>query len=163
MTLYRQLGELLFGTRLKRLSDKFLTDVSKIYQSQGIKFEPSWFPIFFLLDKKQKSTLKTLAEELEVSHSAISQMVNTLEKKELLKVVVDEEDKRQKWITFSPKGRDILERVKPIWIALEDAMKELFSMGKNSPVLLSALEEVEDAMEEQFIFSKVTEKLNSEI
>jgi len=160
MSLYRQLGELLFGSRLKRLSDRFLVDVSKIYQSQGIKFEPSWFPIFFLLDKKQKSTLKTIAEELEVSHSAISQMVNTLEKKELLRVMVDEEDKRQRLITFTPKGKEVLEKVKPIWQALEETMKELFSSGKNSQVLLGALEEVEEAMEEQFVVTKVMEKLN---
>ncbi|MEJ2628142.1 MAG: helix-turn-helix domain-containing protein, partial [bacterium] len=73
---YRRVGELILGTRLKRISDKFLTDVSKIYKKLNIPFEVSWFPIFYLLNEKGKLSVTDLARELEITHSAVSQMIN---------------------------------------------------------------------------------------
>ena len=55
MSIYKKTGVLLFGTRLKRLSDKFLSDLSKIYKDEDIRFEAGWFPVFYLLDSHGKS------------------------------------------------------------------------------------------------------------
>jgi hypothetical protein len=47
MNFYENLVYLVFGSRLRRLSETFLADVNKIYQAQDITFDASWFPIYY--------------------------------------------------------------------------------------------------------------------
>ena len=84
MAFYRNAGELIFGTRLKRISERFLMDVSKVYKHLDIPFETGWFPIFYLLRERENLSVTEIARELEVTHSAISQAVTVLEKKKLM-------------------------------------------------------------------------------
>ena len=83
MGFYPKLGYLIFGSRLRRLSEYFLAEVNKVYGQQGIAFDASWFPLFYLLSVKDKLTLMDIATELEVSHSAVSQLVTNLKGKGL--------------------------------------------------------------------------------
>jgi len=46
MNIYADAGLLILGTRMKRISDRFLSEVSKIYKERKIGFEPVWFPVF---------------------------------------------------------------------------------------------------------------------
>ena len=84
MIFYREAGELIFGSRLKRISERFLMDVSKIYKSLNIPFEVSWFPLFYLLNERGKLSVTEIARELEITHSAVSQLVTILQKKKLI-------------------------------------------------------------------------------
>jgi hypothetical protein len=45
----RALGRIALGSRLKRLSERLLSDVARVYESQGIDFKPPWFPLFSLV------------------------------------------------------------------------------------------------------------------
>ena len=40
-----ELGELAFASRLKRLSDRLMRDVSRIYQQMDVDFEARWFSV----------------------------------------------------------------------------------------------------------------------
>ncbi|NJK96738.1 MAG: MarR family transcriptional regulator [Bacteroidales bacterium] len=73
-----------------------MNEVSRVYKLQNIRFEPVWFPIFFLLDKKGPLSLTEIAQELEVSHSAISQMITQLQSKKLVEIQSDQSDARIK-------------------------------------------------------------------
>ena len=64
MTFYRQTGELIFGTRLKRLSDRFLMDVARIYKTLDIPFVIGWFPLFYLLNEQGTLSVTEIAREL---------------------------------------------------------------------------------------------------
>ena len=55
MNFYQQLGTLVFGTRLKKLSDYFLSEINKVYSDQNIPFEASWFGVFFLVRMHSKT------------------------------------------------------------------------------------------------------------
>ncbi len=46
MDLIKSLGELALGSRLKRLSELIMKDGIRIYRSNGIDFQPKWFPVF---------------------------------------------------------------------------------------------------------------------
>lgn len=160
MNFYRQLGELVFGTRLKRISDKFLSDVAKVYKAQDIEFEPSWFPFFYILDDQKKTTLRYIADQLEISHSAVSQLVTALEKRGLVKVETDPSDKRQRLVCFTAKGFELLEKVRPVWQAIDEGMKSLMQKGAHSKALLPALDELEDQIAQQGIFRTVISQLD---
>src|SRR6476660_4791330 len=125
MSFYQSLGFLVFGSRLKRLSDAFLNDVNQIYRSHNISFDASWFPVFYILSQKTEVSIKEISDELNVSHSAISQLIDNLQEKGLIKSVVSKQDARHRVITFTSKGVKLLQKIKPVWDALQQAMEEL--------------------------------------
>src|SRR3954466_7040072 len=113
MNFYQSLGFLVFGSRLKRLSDAFLNDVSQVYKFHNISFDASWFPVFYILSQKTEVSIKEISGELNVSHSAISQLVSNLQQKGLIKSVISTKDARHKAVTFTSKGERLLQKIKP--------------------------------------------------
>ena len=59
MNFYEELGYLVLGSRMRRLSEAFLSEINKTYQSAGISFDASWFPVFYLLSKKSRFLSKS--------------------------------------------------------------------------------------------------------
>lgn len=160
MTFYQNVGELILGTRLKRLSDRLLTDISKIYKSKEIPFEPSWFPVFYLLDNKEKLSVSELAQITGITQSGASQMVTLLVRKGLIEYSHDEADKRVRYFSFTPEGLSLLGDIKPVWKSLKASIHSLLSENESSALLFSALAEFEDSMETKSVYSRVIENLN---
>ncbi|HAO49511.1 MAG TPA: MarR family transcriptional regulator, partial [Runella sp.] len=67
MNFYQKLGGLILGSRLRRLSEYFLSEVNKVYAEKGIAFDASWFSMFYLISKNEHISLIDIAETLEVS------------------------------------------------------------------------------------------------
>ncbi len=162
MNFYRRVEELIFGTRLKRLSEKFLMDVARIYKSLDIPFEVSWFPIFYLLNERKSLSITEIANELGITHSAISQMVNSLERNGLIKFVGDRNDRRRRLICFTPKGSRLMSLLPPIWRAIKFSMREMFMEGVNSSNILQALDEIEDSIERESLYSRVITEIDKD-
>ncbi len=155
MDFYQELGPLVFGTRLKRLSDYFLSEVNKVYSENGIPFEASWFGVFYLLDKHQELSIFEIAETLEVSHSAVSQLVKVLVAKQLINQQDSPYDGRKKVISFSKSGQELLTQIKPIWKALDQIMNELMVENK----VLAELYK----LEYKFVSSSLSTLVNQQI
>ena len=102
-----------------------------------------------------------IAEELQVSHSAISQLVSTLEKKKLIKFLQDRSDRRRRLICLTKKGLALVEEVKPVWKSISKNMQNLLEEGPNSEYLFHALDEAEDSMDRQSLCSRVMTDLES--
>jgi DNA-binding MarR family transcriptional regulator len=156
MNFYQELGPLVFGTRLKRLSDYFLSEINKVYADQGIQFEASWFGVFFLLDKHPSLSIFEIAETLEVSHSAISQMVKNLFERNLLVLTPSMDDGRKKYISLSNDGKVLLNKIKPVWLALDKAMNTL---TEENDVLKNLLK-IENEFNEFALNERIKSKLN---
>lgn len=161
MNFYQSLGFLVFGSRLKRLSDTFLGDVNRIYKSHNIAFDASWFPIFYILSKQDAVSISEIASQLEVSHSAASQMVSSLQEKGIIKAETTAEDARKKLITFTPKGKKILAQVLPVWTALQQAMEALITEGEHSRHMLQAIKEIETNLEKTPLLNRIEQKLGT--
>lgn len=146
MSIFNDAGLLIIGTRLKRLSDRFLNEVARIYKSQNIRFEPAWFPIFFLLDKKGSLSLTEIASELEVSHSAISQMITQLLNKKVVEIQQEASDARIKKIVFSVKGKKLIEQVHPIWAALQKSLNQLMPGDITGDQFLKTISQIEEKL-----------------
>ncbi|SDG00183.1 MarR family winged helix-turn-helix transcriptional regulator [Chitinophaga filiformis] len=148
MSFYASLGYLVFGSRLRRLSEYFLMEVNKVYEQSGIAFDASWFPVFYILSRQQNIPLIDIAEQLEVSHSAVSQLITGLKKKGLVKTAPCPDDGRRQLVMLSKKGEELLQQVQPVWAAITEAMKELTDEHKQSRLLLEAVSQVESAVQE---------------
>lgn len=126
MGFYEETGILILGTRLKRLSERFLSEVGKIYEKLEIDFEAAWFPVFFLIHKKKALSITDISEKLNISQPAVSQLISLLLKKGYVQIIVDSNDKRRKIVSFSPEGLALLAQLIPIWETLEQSMLEIF-------------------------------------
>lgn len=156
MNFYQDLGFLVFGSRLKRLGDAFIKDVNRIYKNHKIQFDASWFPVFCILSQKNEVSIKEISTSLKVSHSAISQLVSSLQEKGLIKSVVSKKDARNKHITFTAKGEKLLLKIQPVWQALEKAMNELAEeSGSSSKKILKALTGIESGLKQKSFFDRI--------
>lgn len=155
---YHNTGALILGTRMKRLSEKFLQEINQVYKDENIPFEPSWFPIFYLLKNGEGRSLSEIAGELEVSHSAISQMVHILKKNGLLDELSDPYDKRRKNICLSQKGKSLLAQVKPVWWAMEQTLNDMLGEG-NSSAFFSQLYKLERMVQQNKLSKKIIEQI----
>jgi len=156
MNFYQELGPLVFGTRLKRLSDYFLSEINTVYADLKIPFEASWFGVFFLLDKHGSLSIFEICKRLEVSHSAISQLVKTLTEKNLLLLQPSADDGRKKVIFLSKEGKQLVKKIKPVWQALEEALESMFQ--KND--VLKKLLKVEEGFLEEALNKRIKTKLH---
>ena len=159
MKFYQSLGYLLFGTRLKRLSETFLKDINRIYRKHKINFDASWFPVFYLLSENREVSIRTISDKLHISHSAASQMVSSLQQKGLVKSDISRKDARHKVVAFTLKGQKLLQKVKPIWAALQLAMKHISEESVQAQKILNALTAMENSLQNTGLYERVENTL----
>jgi DNA-binding MarR family transcriptional regulator len=163
MNLYQSLGYLALGSRLRRLSESFLSEINRAYQNEGIEFDASWFPVFYLLSKNDALSIKELSEQTEVSHPAASQLITNLKNKNLVTSVTCNDDGRKQLVTLTDKGRSLLSNILPVWEAVSEAMKELVTPEPNSSNLLPAIGALENIFKQNCLSNMISSKLSVEL
>lgn len=150
---------MVFGSRLRRLSERFLANVTKVYQAKGIDFDASWFPFFYLLDEHESLTLREMSETLKTSHSAVSQMMSNLERRALVEIKKDPEDKRRRNVQLTEKGKELLAQVRPIWNGLQKAMAEILEQDEFNAKLISIIDNIEATFDEEELSERILRQL----
>ena len=165
MNIISQLGYIAIGTRFRILTDRLMQDADKVYKSLDIDFEPRWFTVFYLINQKKQITTTELAEQLGYSQPAITQIINSLIKKKIIKAVKSRDDSRKKVITIAPKGEEMLLKLIPVWQEIENAVKELFSStGYDILLILSKIEaELDKKSIHNRVMDRIKEKQRSEV
>ena len=125
MNFYQNLGYLVLGSRLRRLSEVFLSEINRAYENQGIDFDAGWFPVFYLLSKNGSLSIKELSEQIEISHPAASQLISGLKNKNLVASATCTDDGRRQLVQLTESGKELLERVLPVWDAISAAMQQM--------------------------------------
>lgn len=160
MNFYESLGFLVFGSRLRRLSETFLGDVNRLYEAHELAFDAAWFPVFYILSRQETVSIRDIADELLISHSSVSQLISALQQKGLVKTTADPNDARRKVVAFTPKGKKLQQQIAPVWTALSTAMEELVNEGRHSKQLLKAIGELEAGMAQRSLFERVEQIMN---
>lgn len=161
MNLYQSLGYLVLGSRLRRMSETFLSEINRIYQNEGIEFDASWFPVFYLLSKNDSLSIKELSEQTEVSHPAASQLITNLKNRKLVESTVSADDGRRQMVQFTDKGRELLKQILPIWDAISAAMNELEESDSKIAEILPAISALENSFRAYNLSGKVSGKLKT--
>ncbi|PUZ30256.1 DNA-binding transcriptional regulator, MarR family [Chitinophaga costaii] len=159
MRFYPSLGFLVFGSRLRRLSEYFIAEVNKVYEQTGIPFDASWFPVFYLLSKCQPLSLTEIAEALEVSHSAVSQLVTSLRKKGWVSTKPSKADARRQEVMFTKKGQGLLVQLEPVWQAVTQAMETLAAEHADSQRILAAIAALEASLDDKPLAARIADQL----
>jgi len=163
MNLYQNLGYLVLGSRLRRLSECFLSEINRTYQNLGIDFDASWFPVFYLLSKNDALSIKELSEQTEVSHPAASQLITNLKNRNLVTSVTCADDGRRQLVTLTDKGRALLTEILPVWDAVLAAMTELVALEEQGSNLLPAISALENIFKQNSLSNKIADHLSIEL
>jgi len=134
-------GNLSLGSRLKRLSDRLVQDVTDIYQRQGIELNPRYFPLFNLLYLQGPMAVTQAAELLSVSHPAVSKTAAKMLEEGWLTKQPDPADERRQLLAISEQGQQLLVEIEPIWRAIKGHLDA--AMARQQYPLLAALDEFE--------------------
>ncbi|MES2110763.1 MAG: helix-turn-helix domain-containing protein [Bacteroidota bacterium] len=160
MNLYQSLGYLALGSRLRRLSENFLAEINRAYQNEGIDFDASWFPVFYLLSKNESLSIKELSEQTEVSHPAASQLITNLKNRGLVTSATCADDGRRQLVQLTDNGRVLLAQIMPVWDAILLAMDDMLVDEPNCRQLLSSISAMEKVFKTVNLASQISDKLN---
>ena len=153
--------ELAFGSRLKRLSDTLMKDVKKVYKHLYIDFEPSLMPVFKTISDEKEISIGEISSMLKISQPAVTQFVNNLEKRKLLKSTPDKKDKRKKNLALSKKGIQTIHKLQPIWEVIEQQLTEL---TKNVPTsFMEHIRLTESKQTKNSLYNRIMNQLKQNI
>jgi DNA-binding MarR family transcriptional regulator len=163
MNLFQSLGYLALGSRLRRLSENFLSEVNRAYQNEGIDFDASWFPVFYLLSQNEALSIKELSEQTEVSHPAASQLITNLRNRNLVVTATCAGDGRRQLVQLTDSGRALLTQILPVWDGILAAMNELIEEEPGCMELLPAISSLEKAFKSTSLAERIGKQLNVEL
>lgn len=152
----KQLGEIALGSRFKRLSDRFMNEVSNIYEAQKIDFEPKWFALTYYLYENDSASILELAASLGFSHPAIIQLINQMGKKKLIETFKDNTDKRKTMVMLTKDGRTLFNSLQPLLLDIEDSVKEITSLTGYD--VLHVIESIEKVLDEKNLQTRTLER-----
>jgi len=156
----KTLGNLSLGSRLKRLSDQLVSEVSIIYDETGLALNPNYFPLINLIAKMGPIGITQAAEYLSVSHPAISKLTNRMIQENYLTKVPHPTDKRASQLNLTKRSLAMIEQATPIWQALQKQLDYLDSLQSNT--LLQAIEDYENNLLQLNLAQSVLRDLKKE-
>lgn len=146
MNIIDESGILAISTRLQRLSEQLRKDGALFYKSYGIDFEPKWFPVVYTLYHKEVLSVVEIANEIGYTHPSTISLLKELEKQKLIRSKKDKVDERKRLILLTPKGQELIIKMKPVWDVMSSVLKEIADNQNN---LLQAINEAENKIMHQ--------------
>jgi N-acetylglutamate synthase-like GNAT family acetyltransferase/predicted transcriptional regulator len=155
MDFITELGALAFASRLKRLSERVSKDVTNIYKNLDINFEARWFPVFYALSKKSPMAITELAGHLKISHTAVKQTAQELQKNGYIFEKKGIEDERMRFVHLTSEGKKLIRKLKPIWKLIKDANDEL--LKEAAPGFFDSIKAIETSLERKSMYERAAE------
>lgn len=156
MNLARNLGLLALGSRLKMLAELLYQDVSRVYQSRNLDFEPRFFLVFYILINKKGIKITDLTRETGLSQPLVSQTTESMAKKGLVKFIKDKNDERIKLVTLSKKGQLLVPVLEKIWKDILSVHEDL--SGLTGTDIIYVIEKIEDSLKQRSLYERIIEK-----
>ena len=157
MNIIDEIGILAISTRLQRLSEQLRKDGAQIYTYFNIDFEPKWFPVIYTLHIKEMLSVVEIANEIGYSHPSTISLLKELEKQKIISSKKDKLDERKRLIILTSKGKELIEKMKPVWDIMSKTLNEITNTQNN---LLKAIEEAEQNLTRQGFFQRAIERKN---
>lgn len=116
------------GTQMRRLLELLDGDLEKIYRDDHPFYTPRYTPVMKALSRHDPLTIKDIADQSSVSHSAASQTVAKLVEHGLVSLAPDpapNADRRSRQVSLTDEGRRLLPWLSRRWQATTAAADEL--------------------------------------
>lgn len=153
----KTLAELGLGSRLNRLSGQLMKEIQLVYAAKGIDFDPYLFPIFKMIIDAGMVTTSHIQEGLQYSQPAITQALQKLVQKNLVAFRSDKKDKRKKLYYLTKRGKELQQRMLPLWTAMDEQVKELTHLPSTS--LTDHISQLEAKLMERELSKRILENI----
>ncbi|MCA3574569.1 MAG: MarR family transcriptional regulator [Aestuariivirga sp.] len=141
----RASGHLSLGSRLKRIGERLQGDVNRLLEAEGISVPAPFFPALTALQQAGSLTVGGLAEAMGVSQPGVTRSLAQMEKMGLVKSSRGKADQRQRSISLTPKGDQLVTRThQDLWPRVREAVADLCA-GLEGP-MLAQLDQMEDEL-----------------
>lgn len=145
------------GTRLRHLSAILDAAVQEHYDQAGVHFRPRFFPVVKALQAAPAGIVE-LARRVGVSQPAMTQTVTEMRRAGLV-AKVETADRRAHLIELSPFGRNVVDRLSPLWAAVDAAAEELdLEVPKR---LSSSVQAALDALQSESFYNRILKHMGS--
>lgn len=159
--LIRELGPLAFASRLRRLSERLMQDVSSVYADYDSDFEARWFPVAYLLSQHPAMAVTEISGILGYTHPAVVQIASAMERHGLMKSRSDAGDGRRRLLSLTARGKATVRKIAPVWDAVRRCTQEIID-GSGHDVLV-VLGAVEQELDRQELLPRIRHALSSEV
>ena len=88
------------------------------------------FSLLMSLNRPQPPGMAAVASLLAMDRTTLTAALKPLQRRGLLKVTPDPEDRRGRLLTMTPKGRKLLARAVPVWKSTHVAIENLLGDGE---------------------------------
>ena len=141
----RASGHLSLGTRFKRIGERLQGDVNRLLEAEGIDVPAPLFPALTAIQQAGSLTVGGLADAMGVSQPGVTRNLAHMEKMGLIKTARGKSDRRQRTISLTRKGDDLVTRSHSgLWPRVRQAVADLCG-GLEGP-LLAQLDRLEDEL-----------------
>ncbi len=153
---FDELGEVALGSRLKRLSDRIMSEALNVYKHMGQDIQPKWFTLMSLLYEKKSVSIVEASDLLGLSQPCISQFSKELIKNNLVKASPDANDLRRKILSLTPKGRKKYKNMEPVRNAVKLAAISLCEEVEHD--FYQSIKQFEKALSKKTLYQRTLEK-----
>jgi GNAT superfamily N-acetyltransferase/DNA-binding MarR family transcriptional regulator len=154
-----ELGSLAFASRLRRLSDRLMRDVARIYGELAVNFEPRWFPLLYLLHRQPVMSVTDAARALGLTHPAVNQIAGAMMRVGLLAAAKDRSDERRRMLRLTRKGEKIHAELTAVWKEIEAANREL--LEESGADILGLLAAIEHLLDRRDMYARIHARLSA--
>ena len=151
--LYFEMG---LGTRMRRLIETISTGMERVYDEASIDVRTGHFYALYAVAERGPLTINAIANLAGFSHSAVSQTIKKLVTSGIVEARATQ-DGRQKQIALTAHGTHMVERMRPLWSAAEDMIKD--ACGESGVDIIGAITGVEAALKRRSVYDRLQEKL----
>jgi len=141
----RATGYLSLGSRFRRIGERLQGDVNRLLEAEGIEVPAPFFPALTAIQRAGSLTVGGLAEAMGVTQPGVTRSLAQMEKMGLVKSARGATDQRQRTITLTGKGDELVTRThRDLWPRVRQAVADLCA-GLEGP-LLGQLDRMEDEL-----------------
>jgi DNA-binding MarR family transcriptional regulator len=143
------------GTVLRRLIEEFDGAVDESYRRAGLEYRSRYTPIVRALAHAGPMTVRALARQATVSHSAASQTVAQMAERGLVSMTSGA-DARERIVALTPAAIAMLPDLRRCWTATEAAARTLDAdLGQS---LVAVLTKLLEALEERPFLDRILDQ-----
>ena len=95
------------------------------------------FSLLMSLNRPEPPTISSVAELLAMDRTTLTAAPKPLERRELVKISVDKEDKRSRRLTITATGRTLLGKAFPVWRRAHAEIERLILHGRSGELRMA--------------------------
>ena len=153
---FDELGEIALGSRLKRLSDKMMSDALNRYKYMGQDIQPKWYTLMSLLKDKKSVSVVEAADYLGLTQPCISQFSREMFKSGYIVFDSDPGDMRRKIMSLSKLGKSKFNKMNKVRKAVRAAAIEICEETEYN--FYQAIQQTEKVLAKKSLYQRTLEK-----